>query len=370
MRTHAQKQQDDQERPTSPPWDCASGGLPSPDPEPNVNDTASRDASPARQVNEDEDPVDGIHHECDNEDTQGSVNRRNMNWLAWQDRMLAVELLDAHPFEAARGTGAWDKFAERLYQTSISTGSRTPIRHTGASCRTRFLRLMEKHVADQMRSMQKTGTNEEIDEHVKNMTELYELYTPRKSNLQQLSAKAQSKIRAEENAGAELRDASMKGLVEHEKLTDITKQIQGSTIREKQGQCKRKGTSKGSESDEDDSTENMNPSPKRRQKGRSGIRAVKNALEKQVAGDQEILARAQVEEAEWFTKTIQGQERIIESNNELKDTMERGFGGLTAGLNNLAAALNSGHATSGRSDDSDGTRDLNRVMMAALVKKL
>ena len=67
------------------------------------------------------------------------------------------------------------------------------------------------------------------------MTELAELYQDEKDASIKVSGEAKAKKTATKKASSELREASMTGLVKHDKLTDIT-QYTGASEREIQGQ--------------------------------------------------------------------------------------------------------------------------------------
>ena len=67
------------------------------------------------------------------------------------------------------------------------------------------------------------------------MTELTQLYDDRLEDAHNKTIKTKAKKDAIEQGSKELRDASMTGLVPHERLSDIT-QLEGSSLREKQAQ--------------------------------------------------------------------------------------------------------------------------------------
>ena len=69
------------------------------------------------------------------------------------------------------------------------------------------------------------------------MDALVALYEARGTNTKTSQAKA--KKDAKEAAGKEIRDASMKALIHHDHLTDIST-LDDASVCEKQGQCKEK----------------------------------------------------------------------------------------------------------------------------------
>jgi hypothetical protein len=112
-----------------------------------------------------------------------SKNARSQPWRPWQDRALIQNANKLRPFDAARGDAtrnAWDNFSVDLLKDSALNG--TPINRTGEACRARFQKLIKAHKvsdpfthisafaeyikADQTRSLQKTGTDEEVDNHI------------------------------------------------------------------------------------------------------------------------------------------------------------------------------------------------------------
>ncbi|THU89273.1 hypothetical protein K435DRAFT_802860 [Dendrothele bispora CBS 962.96] len=295
----------------------------------------------------------------DDDDPTRAENRRKHNWKAWEDRFFVKELLVARPFTAKRGkasTAAWQSFSEQVLLESSTKGSQTPIDRSADSCKSRFLILMKRFHSDQARSMQKTGTDEEIDEFIKNLTELASLHVSHKENIENLSAQARKKITVEKTAGEELWDASMRSLIPREQLTDVT-QLDGATVRERQGQQKR-AYSGHSESDTDSNKENDSALQK----------PVRQAIEDQASNDEKMLEWAQACDEERFEQTQLGQQAIIDSINDsnarLQETMTAGFTSIMQGLTELAKALQP--SDPGPSNQAT----LNNAIAAAILKKL
>ncbi|KIJ47961.1 hypothetical protein M422DRAFT_248102 [Sphaerobolus stellatus SS14] len=158
--TRRQAQQHQPER--SPSWECETGSLP-------VDD--SQPPSPTSSPNSDIGSNTGVgSDEEDFEDPSNNNkhvrNARSPNWLPWQDRFLLREVSAHRPFLASRHDAAaeWNSLAARLKENSRKQGSM--IDRTGPGCRSRFRRLVLAHRQNETRSLQKTGANEEIDEHV------------------------------------------------------------------------------------------------------------------------------------------------------------------------------------------------------------
>ncbi|KAJ7327567.1 hypothetical protein DFH08DRAFT_816409 [Mycena albidolilacea] len=86
--------------------------------------------------------------------------------------------------------------------------------------------------ANEARSLQKTGTDEEIDEYIELLGELCSLYN---TGGMVATAESRKKVDLETQAGIELQDASMKALVNCNKLVDIAS-LSSASVREHQGQ--------------------------------------------------------------------------------------------------------------------------------------
>ncbi|KAF8209922.1 hypothetical protein K438DRAFT_197629 [Mycena galopus ATCC 62051] len=84
----------------------------------------------------------------------------------------------------------------------------------------------------------KTGDVEEVSEHIKIMTELQAIMDDHQVSTKESSAKSKHKVDIEDKAGKEFRDAAMKALARSEGLIDIS-ELDGASVREKQGQRKR-----------------------------------------------------------------------------------------------------------------------------------
>jgi len=75
--------------------------------------------------------------------------------------------------------------------------------------------------------------------NLQNMTELLSLFDTYQDGRNQKSASGKKKASDEQEAALELRNAAMMGVVNQNSLRDVS-QLEGSTIREMQGQRKRK----------------------------------------------------------------------------------------------------------------------------------
>ncbi|KAF5346677.1 hypothetical protein D9758_013231 [Tetrapyrgos nigripes] len=198
--------------------------------EPESSESPEPESSPSSQAESSGDEGSGTedeHTSADEADLDGDSqledigtnskagNRQSSNWLPWQDRALIQQVNKVRPFEAKGKSGQkWEEVSHDLLQSQSEDGTKkTPIQRSGELCKRRFNRLIEAHQL---------------------MAEIYSLFIENQSNVKSLSAKAQQKVQNEANAGLELREASMKGMVPREGLTDVA--VGNATVRERQGQ--------------------------------------------------------------------------------------------------------------------------------------
>ncbi|KAJ6601928.1 hypothetical protein DFH09DRAFT_1069474 [Mycena vulgaris] len=185
-----------------------------------------------------------------------ATNARSPRWVSWQDRYLAQAVDQIRPFllpPSEREEG-WNRTAEVLHQDSSAVGERSTVDRSGSACKNRFMRIMREHRKGETESRMKTGAVEEVSEHIKVSTK-------------ESSAKSKHKADIEDKAGMELRDAAMKGLARSEGLIDVS-ELDGASVREKQGQRKRARAPLASSSHHNraskESNSDVGPPPKRR----------------------------------------------------------------------------------------------------------
>ncbi|KAJ6494599.1 hypothetical protein DFH09DRAFT_353512 [Mycena vulgaris] len=257
-----------------------------------------------------------------------SQNARSARWLPWQDRLLIQEVEKHRPFNAARGDAtkeAWATLAVELLKDS--TIDSTPINRTGPSCRARFQKLLKAHSADETRSLQKTGTDEEVDSHLELLTQVSELVRARELEKDEKSATARKKADVEAQAALQLRDSAMKGLVRREALTDVAT-LDGASVREKQGQRKRRRSAEGAFEPEKENDEIVQPKSKRRRNQLTDIVKSRNA------SDAKRLDQARKLDEQRHAESMVLQQRSL----ILQENMVAGFGQLSQGLAVLAGA--------------------------------
>ncbi|THU76939.1 hypothetical protein K435DRAFT_812937 [Dendrothele bispora CBS 962.96] len=272
----------------SPTWDCEEGDtIPEEDPESGGSDNGTGGITDDDSGSSDEDQVDA----------QQSRNARAPNWKPWQDRYLVQMVDKLRPFEAGRHetSKAWDNLSIALKAESSKKGPKSTVDRTGTACRSRFLLLVKFHEQEQTRSKQKTGTNEEVDEHVRLMDDLVEQV--RESKLEGKN-KTQKKDDTEKQAGLEIRDAAMKSLVPRENLTDIAGE--DAPIRERQGQRKRRRSSSVVSDKENES------SPKKRHRNK-----IDEVIKRRNKDDEKRLEEARECEEKRHKESIEVQTQMV-----------------------------------------------------------
>ncbi|KIJ55435.1 hypothetical protein M422DRAFT_240057 [Sphaerobolus stellatus SS14] len=248
------------------------------------------------------------------EESRQVKNARNPPWLAWQDRFLAAEVFKHQPFLATRRDAqkAWINLAQEMEKDSRLKG--TVIKWSGPACHSRFKKILEGHKQNETRSLQKTGTNEDIDEHVWVMTDLMALIDGHDAAKEQKSAGAKAKASKEQQAALELCDAAMMGMRLRNTLSDIA-QLDGATAHEKQGQrkCKQSQTSSGTDK------ENCAPSASKCVRNQTTIASV---LQQREEEDVKQLEEARACDEQRHKQIIDGFDRMTQGLTTLNETIQ------------------------------------------------
>ncbi|KAJ6484797.1 hypothetical protein C8R45DRAFT_1098945 [Mycena sanguinolenta] len=184
-------------------------------------------------------------------------NARSPPWQPWQDRLLITQVDADRPFQQLRRSrrSAWDATADSMGSASAQQGPNSYFTRSGEACKARFKFLAKKYKvrqtyerqisdfypvkADQARSLQKTGTDEEIDGFMELLGELCSLMDTETAT----AGISSKKTNLETVAGLELRDASMKGLVKGDQLVDVTT-LEGASVRERQAHTRKNDDNK------------------------------------------------------------------------------------------------------------------------------
>jgi len=151
---------------------------------------------------------DDLHQETDTTSSSARASKKASKsliyWSAWEDRALAKAVNLYRPFLAKRKDIGhhWEDVRRDLSGVNIT--------RTAASCKTRFGRLMDAHRAESLRSLQKTGTDEEVTEFMELMESLVSLHDQIASD--QVVRRATKRKHEEENErGKVLRNIMMEG---------------------------------------------------------------------------------------------------------------------------------------------------------------
>ncbi|KAF8176414.1 hypothetical protein K438DRAFT_78054 [Mycena galopus ATCC 62051] len=140
--------------------------------QPSENEgSEEKECDDEEENNDDEKEEDGDDEDKDDADADQPINptqARNARapvWQAWQDCLLITQVNLDCPFLLPRCSRAasWDGTANVLAISSAQQGQSSYFTRSGEACRARFNYLRKKYKADQVRSLQKTGTDEEID---------------------------------------------------------------------------------------------------------------------------------------------------------------------------------------------------------------
>ncbi|KIO15655.1 hypothetical protein M407DRAFT_207714 [Tulasnella calospora MUT 4182] len=138
----------------------------------------------------------------DDEEPESVGHGRGRGWLPWQDRLLITEAKALRTFLAPHGSKsqAWEELAAVLKEKSLGKVTRS-----GPTCKARFSKLIKAHRANETRSLQATGKNEEIDEHVQSLTEIVQLLDDANLETERATESAWMKIEMERRVGLEMR---------------------------------------------------------------------------------------------------------------------------------------------------------------------
>ncbi|KAF7292640.1 Myb-like domain-containing protein [Mycena indigotica] len=315
----------------SPDWDIPSGGFPTPDEErlsPFVpSDSGSRESSPEAEA-------EGMSGSEDDDEqlssdrgvpTTAVSNARSPRWLPWQDRALVQSIDVVRPFEADRGDDtaqAWQRVAVELFTATTANG--TAVNRTSEACRGRFRLILKAHRKQQTRAKQLTGAVEDVDEHVKLLDDIVDFLDGQQTSKVKKTSAARTKAAVEDVGGKEMRDAAMRGLVRGSGLTDVAK-LEGSTIREKQGQ--RRALKRRHAADDDSDKENNSAgsgndcdrsvAPKRRRRNQ-----LMEMLDNRVEHDTKLLKDAQAVDERRHKQNLKYQEKSLALQEKVAGGMD------------------------------------------------
>ncbi|KAF6742219.1 hypothetical protein DFP72DRAFT_1179447 [Ephemerocybe angulata] len=247
-------------------------------------------------------------------------NARQPNWRAWQDRALIEEALSLKPFLESKGAPiqeAWDTLADTMHRHTAQNGG-TSIDRTGAACRARFKVIMDAHKRNEARSLQDTGTNEDVNEHIMRLTTIAALIKDHEDEKERKAASAKSRTSAETKAALELRDAAMKGTVKRDTLTDIA-ELPGSTVRERQGQRRKRARSPSMNDSEKENMDGDCGDQRPRKVRRSVNSILRDSLEQRAKSDNIALEAARARDETRQVQLVDRLDRMTEGITALTE---------------------------------------------------
>ncbi|KAK6992322.1 hypothetical protein R3P38DRAFT_2802804 [Favolaschia claudopus] len=220
--------------------------------------------------------------------SQNALNAQAKRWESWQDRVLVQQANNDRPFlldnpqERAAG---WDNTATAVNATVSKTARKPWSPRTGEACRKRLKRLIDEYKAGEAVSLKQTGINEEVDHSIVLLGEIAALAD---GEVIADSRKAKKKQDLEAQSGAEMRAASMRGLVNTAALCDLSS-LDGATARERQAQ--RGGKRKREE--KENPSQSSNATNKHRKKA---LGAFQDVLNTRLDRDEQTLAAVREED--------------------------------------------------------------------------
>ncbi|KAK7006921.1 hypothetical protein R3P38DRAFT_3213697 [Favolaschia claudopus] len=204
-------------------------------------------------------------------------------WESWQDRVLVQQANNDRPFlldnpqERAAG---WDNTATAVNATVSKTARKPWSPRTGEACRKRLKRLIDEYKAGEAVSLRQTGINEEVDHSIVVSLADGEVIAD--------SRKAKNKQDLEAQSGAEMRAASMRGLVNTAALCDLSS-LDGATARGSVLVCL---NSRRKREEKENPSQSSNATNKRREKA---LGAFQDVLNTRLERDEQTLAAVRVQ---------------------------------------------------------------------------
>ncbi|KAF8470100.1 hypothetical protein BDZ91DRAFT_847259 [Kalaharituber pfeilii] len=159
---------------------------------------------PRREDGHEEEDTLERSNKVEEEDEQ-KWRRRGAEWKPWEDRALAKEIMAAGVLVAGKGKSIekWEEVARALKKIGSI--------RTGKSSKSRFNKLLTELRAQNLRSLQKTGTNEEVTTFLYDMENLNSL-AEIQSKDPQLRAQARERQKKLDEEGKLMRKEAMEGM--------------------------------------------------------------------------------------------------------------------------------------------------------------
>ncbi|KAF8206637.1 hypothetical protein K438DRAFT_1962971 [Mycena galopus ATCC 62051] len=254
--------------------------------------------------------------QSDHARSQNAQNASSQRWKPWQDRILVTQIDADRPFlhrKAAERKAAWNATANTVNASLAKSAKNTVVSRTGEACRVRFNLLMKKFKSDEARSLQKTGTDEEVNEFIQILGDLCALADAENVTT---ARKTKHKADLQNTSGLQLRNAAMNSLVKRETLVDVAS-LDDASVRERQGQRTRK---RKHPDDKENLSQNANAVNKRRKKARMGFEDILNT---RLEADREALEFSRKQDQDRHKEQMTVLHAVADGLRGLRDEQER-----------------------------------------------
>ncbi|KAF8453712.1 hypothetical protein BDZ91DRAFT_786702 [Kalaharituber pfeilii] len=152
-----------------------------------------------------EDPQQSIPEDSEQSISESKQRLRGQNWQSWEDRALVKEVTGVNPLTCEKG-----KTMEKWEIVSANLKKVGCIR-TAKAIKDRFYKLLAEHRKNNLKSLQKTGTNEEISNFLYEMENLSSLAELQSRN-PTLRAEAKDRTQRLNDEGKMIRQFAMESM--------------------------------------------------------------------------------------------------------------------------------------------------------------
>ncbi|EJD36682.1 hypothetical protein AURDEDRAFT_174280 [Auricularia subglabra TFB-10046 SS5] len=277
--------------------------------------------------------------------------RRELQWSEDKNLALANALLNHQPFKAEYGsvTAAWNMVKDELNAAG----------YTFKACKTiqkHAEELIKEQRRDDAAAAKKSGANEDVTELTQVMAQVVSLIDDEKLKKTATTAHGRAKAKLEREAGAQLRDAAMCGIMDRNNMLDVAT-LDDATPRENSGQRKKRRHSLSSSDADKENVGPSKPKTKRQRRhsdaGPSTDDALVAVLEKMNAADEELLRKA-----------LAAQEATSKKQDELIDKLGQLIQVTAAGLQRQDTAAEERHREEHRQERREQQEDFLRMLAA------
>ncbi|KAF8454736.1 hypothetical protein BGX38DRAFT_1258420 [Terfezia claveryi] len=132
---------------------------------------------------------------------------KKFKWQPWQDHLLAKQVLAEDPFGSVRGQTmkSWEAISDALALIKL-----VGIMRSGIACKSRCGALIKAHKAENLLSLKKTGTDEEVFNYTRDMDEIL-IRSEQQAHDPAIKAEAKHKLEKLKDDGKKIRDEAMRG---------------------------------------------------------------------------------------------------------------------------------------------------------------